>query len=35
MMHMEVVRVVSFAWGVVTWYGILLFSSSLLCCLLY
>jgi hypothetical protein len=32
MMHVEVVRVGSFAWGVVTWYGILYSFSVLLHC---
>lgn len=33
MMHVEVVRVGSFAWGVVTWYGILYFLLSLASCI--
>jgi hypothetical protein len=33
MMHVEVVRVVSFAWGVVTWYGILSLLLFLISCI--
>jgi hypothetical protein len=33
MMHVEVVRVGSFAWGVVTWYGILSLLLFLISCI--